>query len=221
MRYALSISLTLLVLSLSSCDDVATKKSEEIVAASSVQDPVKTVDVNSNWILIQKVEGDLNGDGKTDRAMVTQDTSTETALYRLQIDFLQKDGTYKTEITTNQAIQAQYPEGREGWVTGNSFDRITIEGGSLKISEELTRGNFNHKFKYANGHFELIEYHFMNSDGHGSMEFIDFYLTSGDRRERVQDYTDNDKVITDTRTVKKIDPLPKLQDFKPFEEDLY
>jgi hypothetical protein len=169
---------------------------------------------------VMEVEGDLNKDSLPDKAVVTQDTLHEFAPYRLQVFFKQPNGQYKLVVTSTKIIEPQYPDGRDGYNTGNEFGEISINKGVLGIRFDLLRGNFEHKFRYQHGHFELIGYTSYSSDGQGVMESVDFNLSTGVRIEKLQRY-DTDKLICSKTKKYLIRPFPKLQDIVPNENELY
>ena len=170
---------------------------------------------------ITKVKGDLNKDGLIDYVQVLQDTVSETAPYKLEIYFAETNGTFKKIISTIKAIDPQFPEGRNGYYNGNSFYEITIIKGILSIHNELIRGNFEHKFRYQNGNFELIGFSQVYSDGQGTMGMIDFNLSTGIRIKTTEPYGEDDFPKTKNQTKMMIRPLPKLQDFTPFKTEYY
>lgn len=170
---------------------------------------------------ITKVKGDLNKDGLIDYVQVLQDTISETAPYKLEIYFAETNGTFKKIISTIKAIDPQFPEGRNGYYNGNSFYEITIIKGILSIHNELIRGNFEHKFRYQNGNFELIGFSQVYSDGQGTMGMIDFNLSTGIRIKTTEPYGEDDFPKTKNQTKMMIRPLPKLQDFTPFKTEYY
>lgn len=170
---------------------------------------------------ITKVKGDLNKDGLIDYVQVLQDTASETAPYKLEIYFAENNGNFKKIVSATKAIDAQYPEGRNGYQNGNSFYEITITKGILSIHNELIRGNFEHKFRYQNGNFELIGFSEVYSDGQGTMGTIDFNLSTGIRIKTTEPYGDDDFPKTNTKKKIIIKPLPKIQDFAPFKTEYY
>ena len=170
---------------------------------------------------ITKVKGDLNKDGLPDYVQVLQDTISETAPYKLEIYFAETNGNFKKVVSTVKAIDEQYPEGRNGYYNGNSFYEITITKGILSIHNELIRGNFEHKFRYQNGNFELIGFSEVYSDGQGTMGNIDFNLSTGIRIKTTEPYGEDDFPKTNTKKKIVIRPLPKLQDFAPFKTEYY
>ncbi|TPG44071.1 hypothetical protein [Flavobacterium pectinovorum] len=170
---------------------------------------------------ITKVKGDLNKDGLIDYVQVLQDSISETAPYKLEIYFAEANGNFKKVVSTTQAIDAQYPDGRNGYYNGNSFYKIDIVKGILSIQNELIRGNFEHKFRYQNGNFELIGFSQVYSDGQGTMGTIDFNLSTGIRIKTTEPYGEDDFPKTNSKQKIMIKPLPKLQDFSPFKNEYY
>lgn len=171
--------------------------------------------------IITTVKGDLNKDGLTDYVQVLQDTISDIAPYKLEIYFAGNEGNFKKILSTTAAIDPQYPDGRNGYYNGNSFYKITIIKGILNIQNELIRGNFEHKFRYQNGDFELIGFSEVYSDGQGTMAIIDFNLSTGIRVKTTEPYGKEDFPKTNTRKKILIRPLPKLQEFAPFKTEYY
>lgn len=167
---------------------------------------------------VMEVEGDLNKDSLPDKAIVTQDTLNEKAPYRLQVFFKEPNGNYKRIVTSTKIIEPQYPDGRGGYSTGNEFGEISINKGVLSIRFDLLRGNFEHKFRFQKGNFELIGYSEVSSNGQGEMTTIDFNLSTGVRIEKLERY-DTDKLLSYKKKKILIRPLPKLQDLKVLDDD--
>jgi hypothetical protein len=169
---------------------------------------------------IMEVEGDLNKDNFPDKVIVTQDTLNEKAPYRLQVFFKESNEQFKLIVTSTKIIEPQYPEGRKGYISGNGFSDVIIKKGVLSVNFELLRGHFEHKFRFQNGNFELIGFSEVYSDGLGVMKTTDFNLSTGIRIEKSERY-DTEKVLSNTKKKILIRPLPKLQDIKPMENELY
>jgi hypothetical protein len=169
---------------------------------------------------VTKVKGDLNNDSIIDFILVTQDTINVKLPYKLQVYFGQRNGEFKLIVETTKAIQPQFPDGKYGYRTGNRFSDITIKNNVFNINNDLLRGHFEHTFRFQNGHFKLIGFTEVYSDGRGTGTTIDFNLSSGIRLEKSQRY-DTDKVLSDTKKKISIRPLPKLRDFEPFKSKLY
>lgn len=166
-----------------------------------------------------EVIGDLNKDSLPDKVIVTQDTLNENAPYRLQVFFKEPNGQFKLIVTTTKIIEPQYPDGRDGYRT-DDFSDVTINKGVLSVNFQLLRGHIEYKFRYQNGNFELIGFSEGYSDGQGVASSTDFNLSTGIRIEKSERY-DIDKILSYKKKKILIRPLPKLQDIKPFENELY
>ena len=169
---------------------------------------------------IMEISGDLNKDSLTDKVIVTQDTLNENAPYKLQIFFKEPSGQSKLIVTSIKIIEPQYPQGRDGYRTGNGFSDVTIKNGILSVNFELLRGHYEHKFRFQKGNFELIGFSEVSSNGHGVMETTDFNLSTGIRVEKSERY-DSDKILSNKKKKILIRPLPRLQDVVPMDNDLY
>lgn len=169
---------------------------------------------------VTEVSGDLNRDRFPDKVVITQDTLADTAPYRLEIFFGKPDGTSKLAVTANKIIPPQYPDGRNAYDTGIGFSGVTIKNGVLSVNMELLRGHYEHKFRFQNGHFELIGFSEVSSDGHGVLESVDYNLSTGARIEKEERYGE-DRVLRYKKTKVSVKPLPRLQDIVPMENGLY
>ncbi|TDQ11394.1 hypothetical protein [Pedobacter metabolipauper] len=169
--------------------------------------------------LITRVKGDLNKDGIPDQATVFQDTVNDQSPYRLQVLFGKPGGDYQLVMTSLKAISPQYPGGKNGYVDGGGFRSLEIKSNVLTINVDLLRGGFCNKFRYQNGNFELIGYTGGFSDGQGSMYHTDYNLSTGLLLETKENY-ETGKMLSNTRKIVKVRPLPKLRDFEP-ESEVY
>lgn len=167
-----------------------------------------------------KAEGDLNKDNLPDKVIVMQDTASQNGTYRIQIFFKHPDGHFELIVTSNKLIEPQYPNGKDGYVTGNGFDNVYIEKGILKVRFELLRGHFEHKFRFQNGSFELIGFSVVSSDGLGVLTTTDFNLSTGIRITKSVRY-DTDKILSNTKKKILIRPLPKLEEVIPMYNEFY
>ena len=173
-------------------------------------------------LLVTKVLGDLNKDNLEDKVVVTQDTINENAPYKLQIFFAQPNGQFKLIATSTKIIAPQYPDGRDGYRTGDGFLDVTIIKGIVSVNFGLLRGHFEHKFRFQNGNFELIGFSSVSSDGQGKMYTTDFNLSTGIRIEKIDNYgEDDDGVSSNIKKKILLRPLPKIQDVEPYENELY
>ncbi|UKN02037.1 hypothetical protein K6119_00725 [Paracrocinitomix mangrovi] len=171
-------------------------------------------------VVVSTAVGDLNKDGIADLVLVTQDTAQDNAPYKLEVFFTTSSGDKSLIVSTTKAIDPQYPNGKEGFLSGDGFYQVAIINGVLWIEMELLRGHFEHKFRFQNNHFELIGYTYVSSDGLGKMYFIDYNLSTGKRIEKVEDYA-SDEILEYTEKVVKLKELPKLEDFQPLMNKLY
>jgi hypothetical protein len=169
---------------------------------------------------VTEVLGDLNKDDLLDKVIITQDTSSENAPYKLEIYFKESNEKFTLIVSSTKIIEPQYPNGKNGYMTGTGFSDITIKNGVLSINVELLRGHFEHKFRFQNGNFELIGFSKVYSDGHTEMETIDFNLSTGFRFEKSESL-DTNKILSNKKKKILIRPFPKLQDVVPFENELY
>jgi len=174
---------------------------------------------NSNHKIIE-VTGNLNEDNLLDKVIVTQDTLTKNFPYRLQIFFKDPNGQFRLIVTSTKIIEPQYPDGKDGFKTGNEFSDVSIKNRVLSVNFELLRGHYEHKFRFQNGNFELIGFSEVQSGGNGEMETIDFNLSTGIRIIKTERY-DKDKILSYKKRKILIRPLPKLQDITPIENELY
>jgi len=179
----------------------------------------KNAKLNFDYKVIEVV-GDLNKDSLPDKVIVTQDTLNEKAPYKIEVFFKEPNGKFKLIVSSTKLIEAQYPDGRDGYFTGTAFSEVTIIKGILSVNMELLRGHFEHKFRYQNGNFELIGFSEVFSDGQGVMTTTDFNLSTGIRIEKSERY-DTDKLLSLKKKKILIRPLPKLQDIVPFENQYY
>jgi hypothetical protein len=170
-------------------------------------------------VVVSIAKGDLNKDLLADSVVVTQDTTADTSPYRLEIFFAKKGGGYQRKIRTDKAINEQLPNGKDGYRDGYGFSKVTIKGEVIDLHCQLIRGYFIHKFRYQNGNFELIGYSYRTMNPLGE-SFADFNLSTGVYQETVE-YDDPEQKGTKSRKIIKVRPLPKLQDFVPYSNDLY
>jgi hypothetical protein len=164
--------------------------------------------------------GDLNKDNIADSVIVLQDTLNDISPYKLKVFLSKAKSGYSLVVESDSAIEPQFPDGKDSYRNQATFSDITIASGILIITAELTRGHYEHKFRYQNGNFELIGFSDGGSDGHGVMYTTDFNLSTGVLIEISERY-DMDKVLSKKKKIIKVRPLPKLQNFRPFLTDIY
>lgn len=190
-----------------------------IVERETEQEELFDYNEDSFKEVISTVEGDLNKDGIIDLAIVKQDTLHENAPYQLEIFFGQENGDSELIVSTTQAIEPQFPNGREHHMWGNGFGGLSIHNGVLWIETGFIRGHMEHKFRYQNNRFELIGYSYVNADV-GTIRVVDYNLSTGKRIEKECDIGSDEYTVTMDKVIKQ-NPLPSLDEFEPYVNDLY
>ena len=165
---------------------------------------------------VAEVLGDLNNDSLPDKVVVEQDTTAFTWPYRIQVFFAQPDGSFELIASSEKLIVAQYLDGRDGFIEGGGFSKVTITNGLLSVDYELLRGHYEHEFRYQNKHLELVGFKSGGVSG-GKIEVIDFNLFSGVRSKQVYHLSIDKPFINFTEKV-IIRPLPRFEDVIPFTE---
>jgi len=176
---------------------------------------------------VREEHGDLNSDGKMDRITVEMDTLDETRPLRLQIFLSQSNRKLALAVSSTKIIEPQYPVGNQGKFTGYQIPDFFIEKGILKMWSEIKGGNITYDFKYNNGSFELI--HVNKLTNNATKGYIDektiftetkFDLVTGIRTE-IDEISGSDKALKVRKKRVLIRPLPKIQDFKFSDKELY
>jgi hypothetical protein len=176
---------------------------------------------------VREENGDLNNDGKMDKIIVKMDTIDETRPLRLQIFLSQPNGKLTLAVFSTKIIEPQYPVENKGEFNGYQIPSFFIEKGILKMWSEIKGGNITYDFKYQNGNFELI--HVNKLTNNATKGYTDentifteakFDLVTGVRTE-----TDEVSGLAKALEVRKkrilVRPLPKIQDFKFSDKELY
>ncbi len=176
---------------------------------------------------VREEHGDLNDDGKMDRITVEMDTLDETRSLRLQIFLSQPNGKLALAVSSTKIIEPQYPVENQGKFNGYQIPDFFIEKGILKMWSEIKGGNITYDFKYNNGNFELIYVtKFTNNATRGYIDektiFTEtkFDLVTGIRTE-TDEISGSDKALKVRKKRLLIRPLPKIQDFKFSDKELY
>jgi hypothetical protein len=176
---------------------------------------------------VREEHGDLNDDGKMDRITVEMDTLDETRPLRLQIFLSQPNGKLVLAVSSTKIIEPQYPVGNQGKFNGYQIPDFFIEKGILKMWSEIKGGNITYDFKYNNGSFELI--YVTKLTNNATRGYIDeetiftetkFDLVTGIRTE-TDEISGSDKALKVRKKRLLIRPLPKIQDFKFSDKELY
>jgi len=169
---------------------------------------------------VREEEGDLNKDGRADRVVVMMDTSDSTVPLRLQIFFAQPNKKFRLVVSSTRLIEPQYPAHKKGKHNGYQIPDFSIEKGILIMRSEVRDGHAEHHFKLRNGNFELIFVSIFNYNGKNTTMVKNFNLITGERYEKSQ-LLGSDKFLIKNKFNTMIRPLPKLQNFKPFEKEFY
>jgi hypothetical protein len=169
---------------------------------------------------VRDEQGDLNKDGRIDKVVVTMDTADGTVPLRLQIFFAQPGGKFKLMVSSTKIIEAQYPLDKKGKHNGKQIPDFFIEDGILHMVSELTNGQADYQFKFQHGNFELIHIAQASWDGVNTTTETDFNLLTGTRITSVKSLG-SEKILKESKKKVLIRPLPKIQNFKPFENELY
>lgn len=161
-------------------------------------------------IVITK-NGEINNDELLDQIVVTQDTISEFKPYRLEIYFGTKKGGEKLILRTDKAIQPDFPVGKENILTGEGFYGIELKDHILTIKHVLSRGFKEHKFKFRNGKFEMIEYNYIKSDGRRKIFYESIYFDKLLRKTKTVSYI-NDRVLEENEDKLSLEFIRTLED---------
>ncbi|MDR2238793.1 MAG: hypothetical protein LBE92_21980 [Chryseobacterium sp.] len=132
-----------------------------------------------NSILTETADGDLDGDHVPEKVNVyTIKAEGESGEVR-EIQILKKINQQWTilEKSTNAILDSD-----SGGMMGDPFSGISIEKGILIISHfggSSWKWAFTDKYRYQNGHFELIGYTGSSGRPGDYMKYIDFNLSTG------------------------------------------
>lgn len=176
---------------------------------------------------IREEIGDLNNDGKMDKITVNMDTTDDSQPLRLQIFLSKNQGKLTLALTSDQAIEPQYPVENQRKYNGFQVPDFIIEKGILKMWQEIKGGNITYHFKYNRGNFELIYVEKLTSDIAKSYfdENTIFTETKFDLIRGIRTETDehfgSGKVLSIRKKTVLIRPLPRLQDFKFSDKNRY
>lgn len=176
---------------------------------------------------VREEEGDLNNDGEADKIVVEMDTINETNPLRLQIFLSQPNGKLALAVSSTKIIEPQYPAEKQEKYNGYQIPDFFIEKGILRMWSEIKRGNITYDFKYRNGNFELINVNKLTNNA--TQGYIDentifteteFNLITGLKTE-TDDKLGSDKILDKRKKTVLIRPLPKIQDFKFSDKELF
>lgn len=182
---------------------------------------------NNYTYQVREEFGDLNRDGKTDKLTVKMDTVDETNPLRLEIFLSQPTGKLSLAVCSDKIIEPQYPAEKLGKYSGYQIPDFIIEKGILKMWSEIKGGNITYHFKYNRGNFELIYVEKLTNNA--TKSYVDentiftetkFDLVTGLRTD-TRDKLGSAKVLDVRKKRVLIRPLPKIQDMKFSDKDLY
>ena len=169
---------------------------------------------------IREEKGDLNGDGKRDKVTVFMDTINKTVPLRMQIFLSQPNGKLKLVVSSTQIIEAQYPIEKKGKYNGFQIPDFSIEKGNLIMFSEIKNGTGTYDFKFKNGNFELIKVSKITLfDNMDTTIETDYNLLTGLKIEKKETFSK--KISKKTKKIILIKPLPKIQDFKFSDKELF
>lgn len=171
-----------------------------------------------SMVLVREEKGDLNGDRLTDKVVIKMDTSNIKRSLQLEIFFQQKDSKYKLAASSAKLLAPQYD--KDGKYAGNVLPDVEIENGILNILTEREGNHSQHQFKFQNGNFELVQYFNVIWDGKNTTTETKFDLISGSYFVESQQLG-SEKITVLEKKKMIVKPLPKIQDFIPFENKLY
>lgn len=182
---------------------------------------------NKYTYVVREEKGDLNHDGKIDIVTVKMDTIDETRPLRLQIFLSQPNGKPALATSSDKIIEPQYPSENQGKFNGYQIPSFFIENGILKMWSEIKGGNITYHFKYNKGNFDLIYVDKLTYNA--TKGYIDentiFTETKFDLITGIRTESDEKLGSTKPLAVRKkrvlIKPLPKIQDVKFSDKDLY
>lgn len=163
--------------------------------------------------IIFEVKGDLNKDNLIDVVIVKENSKSKYNPYQLEIKFKNANGEFISVFLSDKAVPNKFSYCDER--TDIILENLEIKNGILIFSNQLIRGRLTHKFRFQNGNFELIGYTFNNASA-GFIEYVDYNLSTGKKISRKTAY-ETDKILSLIETSEKINSLPKLQDFTPFD----
>ncbi|WP_374329494.1 hypothetical protein [Soonwooa sp.] len=163
--------------------------------------------------IVYDIKGDLNKDGLADKVVVRENDNDSKHPYLLEIFFKNVVGSYKKVLRSTKAVTPKFPGGGE--ISDVNLENLEIKSGLLIFTNQLIRGNYVHKFRFQNGNFELIGFTENNASA-GYIEYVDYNLSTGIKINEHIDYQ-TDKVLMHKKSIEKLKPLPKLQDFELLE----
>jgi len=177
----------------------------------------KNLNDNFNY-LIRQSEGDLNNDDLLDKVIISMDTINDTRPLRLQIFFSQPNGKSELFFSSTEIIEAMYPIEKNAAHNGSQIPDVYIEEGKLQLDFYI-KGNSRYEFIFKNGEFELVHFSYVNWDGKTITE-TKFNLLTGEYTKQ-SEIQESSEITSKIKKDVIIRPLPQLNNFRPFENQLY
>ncbi|MFK8038815.1 MAG: hypothetical protein AB8B74_11030 [Crocinitomicaceae bacterium] len=168
--------------------------------------------------IIRQSEGDLNNDGLLDKVIISMDTLNETKPLVLEIFFSQQNGMQSLFFSSTEIVEAMYPIEKNGSHNGSQIPDVYIEEGKLQLDFYI-KGNSRYEFLFENGKFELTHFSYVAYDGISITE-TKFNLLTGKYKKQSKNQETSEITLKVEKEV-HISPLPQLNSFKPFKNELY
>jgi len=158
-----------------------------------------------------EAEGDLNGDGIKDKALVLMNTRDTTGT-RTTLVLLKKNNTYSVDAISYTAVDPKY---REDGYKIYDYEDIAIDSGKLVTNMQATgpSGTIASTYKYINGELVLTGISTFNMGAGGQIQ-IDFDLLKG-IYEQTDINTMKDDMPSTTTTKKYKIPQVLFKDSDP------
>lgn len=191
-----------------------------ILFLTSLLQAQKVQEIFYHTIEISKAIGDLNHDNLEDSVMVIQDTITEDQAYKLQIYFAQPNGNYTLYLETSNPLLPKSSQEKNEFDNNPQFSQIYIHEEDLYVCHKQLKGHFEHYFRFQNEAFFLVGFKKELNDSLGILTQSNFNLLKGEfivQKERFS----TGEIIHSEKQYRLINPLPKLQDFKPLSNEFF
>ena len=169
-------------------------------------------------VLIRESYGDLNKDGQLDRVIISMDTVNETRPFKLQVFFTDPHGHSKLFFSSTTLVTPMYPKELNGEHNGSQIPDVSIENGKLQIDFYI-KGNSSYQFRYKNESFELVHYTHVHWDSESITE-TEFNLLTGKYTKQTE-HLEKKEITLQIEKEVILTPLPQLENFIPFESELY
>jgi len=148
---------------------------------------LQEIEGNADWKILEEAEGDLNFDGKADKAIIleSKDSIIEKRCedcYKLKnksriiLVLLNDNDKYKVVSQNNEFIA----RGDEGGMLNYLEPEISISNNQLKIFYQYVRSNMTYIFKHKKGSIQIE-----------SFKSVGVESASGNYGENIVDFNDN------------------------------